>query len=151
MKELESKNKEYANKYMQLVNECSHATDKNNLLSKLINCLTSMLGANGEHAQELPSPEITSLTLPYNNDSMKAARKLLLDSLKSLKFITPGPFSQSKQITNIPIPLPIQSAPIEKQIDNPPISPSEIILEKNDEHILEDNEKSDDSLIYQLN
>lgn len=112
MKELEAKNKAYAEKHSHLVNECCRATERNTVLSKLINCLTSMLAIQGERARELPSSDasrVTSIAVSTKGESMKAARKLLLDSLKALKFNTPelimksGQMQPSMRSTRLPI------------------------------------------------
>lgn len=106
MVELEAKNKAYAEKYMHLVNECCRATERNTVLSKLINCLTSMLAIQGEHARELPNSDASSstiLSVTGRCESMKAAKKLLLDSLKALKFSTPELLGQPKQVLETPV------------------------------------------------
>jgi len=105
MKELEKKNHEYADKYSLLLSECIKASEKNKQLSKLINCLTSMLAIQSASTyKELPGPNTTQSVpapLPFKNDSIKMIRKILLDSLKSLSVYNNSAM-QAKQIAGPP-------------------------------------------------
>jgi len=147
MKELEGKNKSYAEKHKHLVSECIRTTERNTVLSKLINCLTSMLAIQGENARELPSSDTvnnTSLSVSTRGESMKAARRLLLDSLKALKFNTPELFERSKQTLVIPqgVMLPIEETKSPKRAQANPSTPFEMSNEfsENSRSVLEQQE-----------
>ncbi len=95
MKELEKKNKEYVDRYTVLVNECYRmrsgvdstlGRDKNQQLSCLVNCLTSMLAIQSSGYRELPAPETVEPAppMPFKKESMMMIRKMLVDSLKAL-------------------------------------------------------------------
>eukprot|EP00826_Nyctotherus_ovalis_P026674 TRINITY_DN2081_c0_g1_i11.p1 TRINITY_DN2081_c0_g1~~TRINITY_DN2081_c0_g1_i11.p1 ORF type:complete len:240 (+),score=70.30 TRINITY_DN2081_c0_g1_i11:447-1166(+) len=136
MVELEAKNKAYAEKYTHLVSECCRATERNTVLSKLINCLTSILAIQGEHARDLPSSDAstnTILSVTGRSESMKAAKKLLLDSLKALKFSTPELLGQPRQILETPVStkMAIEEAKSSQEF---PVNPL-VLFERNNEFL----------------
>ena len=117
MKDLEHKNKEYADKYLLLANECHRVSDKNQQLSRLISCLTSMIAIQGNgNYRELPeSVDSSAQALPFKQDSsVKMIRRVLLESLNSLNFYNP-----SMQ------PKPIMAPPPPPMLENGPANPNE--------------------------
>ena len=78
MKDKEKRNKKYAESYSSLLKECTHATEKNKLLSRLKDCLSTTV-----------IPQTFSISREENTH--KTSFKVLLDTLKSLKFINTNP------------------------------------------------------------